>query len=115
METIEATTDKGIRAARKFLARRGEVLEVLSDGEDRTVAVYRDADEGVLCFAAVHARRGDEFPPAKSEDRDRAMLEAVAMNWLADSDAPTCDVRLDVLSVMLLGGTRAFVRLHTAI
>ena len=106
---------RGERAARHFLERRGhEILDInwtCFAGEVDIVSL----DDDDLCFIEVKTRRGPAsgFPEEAVTSRKRARYEKIAACYLKEHDFGDVRVRFDVISIMVIGENRAFLRMHT--
>ncbi len=107
---------KGEHAAQLFLERKGyRILErnwVCFAGEADIIARCDD----ILCFVEVKTRRGLEkgFPAEAVNDKKRARYEKIAACYLQQhADFVDVRVRFDVISILVLSDTRAFLRMHT--
>lgn len=108
------------KAATAFLERNGyEVVETLEDcGVDDLVVIARDLsedDEGTLVFVQAQFRdagvRG--LPPEDRGADFRSAMERVAMRFLTErSEETDCRIRFDIISVAIVGESRAFLRHH---
>lgn len=108
-----------LTAAKAFLKRRGYELlstEWTSPAGDSSIdIVARDGD--TLAFVEVAAREGAEegFPKEYHTEDIRSDRERAAADWLAleGPDLPgDYSLRFDIVSIMSLGASRAFVRHH---
>ena len=105
METIN---DKVMPAISTFLTRRGyDILEQnWTHGKDSIDFIARDEDGELVFVAAKVASEGNAFPVRKS-------LERVAAAYLAaSSDIPEGSIRFDVISLLVLGPSKALIRHH---
>lgn len=106
---------RGERAARLFLERRGhEILDInwtCFAGEVDIVSI----DDDTLCFIEVKTRRGASagFPEEAVTARKRSRYEKIAACYLKEHDFADMRVRFDVISIMVIGEHRAFLRMHT--
>lgn len=110
---MEATiNEKAMKAIGTYLERRGfEILESgWAHGTDGVDFIAREDGDLVFVVAEITEDRGDGFPEEKV---DRAALERVAAAYLAQA-AGSADyaVRIDFVSMLVLGGSRAFLRHH---
>jgi putative endonuclease len=110
---MEATiNEKAMKAIVTYLERRGfEILESgWAHGTDGVEFIAREEDDLVFVITEVVQDGGDGFPEEKV---DRAVLERVAAAYLAQA-AGSADyaVRFDFVSMLVLGGSRAFLRHH---
>lgn len=106
---------RGEKAARLFLERRGhEILDInwtCFAGEVDIVSI----DDDTLCFIEVKTRRGASagFPEEAVTARKRCRYEKIAACYLKEHDFADMRVRFDVISIMVIGEHRAFLRMHT--
>lgn len=109
METIN---DKAMRVISTFLTRRGyDILEQnWTHGKDSIDFIARDEDGELVFIAAKVASEGNAFPVEKA---NRKSLERVAAAYLAaSSDIPEGSIRFDVISLLVLGPSKALIRHH---
>lgn len=110
---MEATiNEKAMKAIGAYLERRGfEILESgWAHGTDGVDFIAREEDDLVFVVTEVVEDRGGGFPEEKV---DRAPLERVAAAYLAQAaGSADCAVRFDFVSMIVLGGSRAFLRHH---
>ncbi len=105
---------RGEAAAVNFLKRKG--LEILEQnwtcfaGEADIIA----RDESTLCFVEVKTRRGVEkgFPEEAITPAKRDRYEKIAACYLQTTDYVDFRVRFDVISILVVSPTRAFLRYH---
>lgn len=104
--TFEGTVLSG---AIRLLTRRGHVVEeVVPHGEGPFDLITRDGE--ALVFTAVRGARGNGFP---IEELDREEAEAYAIDWVGRHTSVREEtVRFDVVSIVVLEGSRALVRHH---
>ena len=117
-ETLELSSKelgrRGEEAAARFLERRGfEVLErnwTCFAGEVDIIALQEDA----LCFIEVKTRSSVQkgFPSEAVDGRKRDRYERIAACYLKENVHDDLRVRFDVISILALGGDRAFLRHH---
>ena len=111
--------EKGKRAAARFLERRGyKILDTdwsCSAGEIDIVALEEDSTDSTLCFVEVKTRVGAEngFPHEAITEDKRDRMEKIACQYLLEYDDPEIPVRFDVISLVVLSESRAFLRHHT--
>ena len=109
MEAIDTKAKKGIRV---YLERRGfEILEEdwahVGDAAD---FIARDEDDLVFVHCQITQNGGEGFP---EEDADRAALERLAAAYLAEHlDSEDIRIRFDVVSMLIVGESRALFRHH---
>lgn len=105
---------KGEEAAAKFLKRRGfELLHrnwACFAGEVDIVALQGD----VICFVEVKTRSNIQkgFPSEAVNERKRERYEKIAACYLKEYAYDDLRVRFDVISILVLGKDRAFLRHH---
>ena len=108
---MNATTITRANAAiNRYLELKGyEVLEAnWMHGNDRIDFVVRD-EYGTLAFVVTEAREntGEGIPEIAL---DRKSFERIAVSYLTHADVTDCDVRLDAISLLVLGESRAIIR-----
>ncbi len=105
---------RGEEAAARFLERRGfEVLErnwTCSAGEADIIA----QDEDTLVFVEVKTRSNTEkgLPEEAVDERKRERYERIAAAFLQTYETVDIAVRFDVVSILVIGSERAFLRHH---
>lgn len=105
---------RGEEAAVRFLERRGfEVLErnwTCAAGEADIIA----QDEGTLVFVEVKTRSNtDKGLPEEAVDKHkRERYEKIAAAFLQTYETVDIAVRFDVVSILVIGSERAFLRHH---
>lgn len=105
---------RGELAAARFLKRRGfEILETnwtCVAGEADIIALEDD----VLCFIEVKTRSGVEkgFPSEAVNAKKRQRYERIAACYLTTYEGCDIRVRFDVISILVLNQSRAFLRFH---
>lgn len=108
METIN---DKAMRGISTYLTRRGfDIIEEgWAHGKDSIDLIAREDDD--LVFVTTRIAEGGSDIPA--EKVNRKSLERVAAAYLAANlDLPEGSVRFDVVSMLILGESRALLRHH---
>ena len=109
----EGITTKARKAMRRYLELRD--FEVLEDGwahgKDAADFIAIDGENGDLVFVAAEARANGSggFP---GFEPDREAFERLAAAYLTDADVTDRAVRLDVLSMLVLGESRGLIRHH---
>ncbi|MGN0302385.1 MAG: YraN family protein [Anaerotardibacter sp.] len=112
--TPQEIGERGEKAAALFLERKGyEILDTnwrCFAGEVDIVA----ADEDTLCFIEVKTRTGIQkgFPEEAVDAAKRSKYEKIAACYLKDKDPSFEKVRFDVISILVVSKTRAFLRMH---
>ena len=110
--------EKAIKAAEKFLERRGyEVVESnwKSEGGNSLDLVAREDD--TVVFVDVYARHGfDKGMPEEGSEGSRERREIAAAAWLSehadDEGYVDMPVRFDSIAMMLLSENRALLKHH---
>lgn len=101
-------------AAAKFLSRRGyEIID--RDWHCRAgIADLVCMDDDALVFIKVKARSDSSkgFPSEEISHKKRDQYEKIAMSYLASHSLIDAFVRFDVVSIVVLGPGRAFLRHH---
>lgn len=108
-EDIDTKAKKGIRV---YLERRGfEILEEdWARGGDVADFIARDEDDLLFVHCQITQNGGEGFP---EEDADRAALERLpAANLAEHLDSEDIRIRFDVVSVLIVGESRALFRHH---
>lgn len=106
--------ERGERAARQYLERRGfEIVDMnwrCPYGEADIIAI----EDGVLAFIEVKTRADEEmgFPEDAVTKEKRARYEKIAASYLMDHDHGDMPVRFDVISITMIASDRAFLRHH---
>lgn len=106
--------ERGEEAACRFLRRRG--FEILHRnwkcfaGEVDIVGI----DDDTLCFVEVKTRSNANkgFPSEAVDARKRDRYERIAACYLKEHAYDDMRVRFDVISLLVLGEDRAFLRHH---
>lgn len=118
-ESISHNRELGMRgeqAAMRYLERRGfEILErnwTCPFGEADIIA----QDGSTLVFVEVKTRSNtDKGLPEEAVGKDkRARYERIAALFLQSYDAVDVSVRFDVISILVLGTDKAFLRHHVS-
>lgn len=103
---------KAHAAIRRHLELKGyEVLEAnWAHGRDSIDFIARDEYETlVFVVAEVRENVGEGIPGIAL---DRGAFERIAAAYLTHADVVDCDVRLDAISLLVLGENRAIIRHH---
>lgn len=105
---------RAVKASARYCELKGyEVLEQnwSPEGSDESVPLIA-YDGDVLVFIDVTVRSGFEgFAPESQTDREA--MEVLAARYLAQSDdEPDFEVRFDIISMMVVGESRAMLRHH---
>ena len=107
---------KGERAASVFLQRRGYHLLEKNWWSPAGEAdlVVEDEETGTIVFVEVKTRSSVEkgFPEESVTLAKRKKYEKIAAYWLKDNAEGDISVRFDVISILVLGEGRAYVRHH---
>lgn len=110
-KTIE---ERGVEAAVKFLERKGyEILEspyTCKAGTADIVAV----EDNALVFTEVKTRSNTDtgLPEEAIEQSKRKAAENIAISYLSDHEVADTLVRFDIISILVVGPDRAFLRHH---
>ncbi len=105
---------RGEEAAAKYLKRRGfEILQCnwrCFAGEADIIALQEDT----LCFVEVKTRSSVEkgFPAEAVDQPKRERYERIAACYLKEHPYEDLRIRFDVISILVLGPDRAFLRHH---
>ena len=110
---MEATIEtKALKAAATYLERRGfEIIEEKwAHGNDSVDIIAREDEDLVFIDVQVKDDGSREMPEEKP-DRDR--FERIAAAYLAEADDETnFAVRYDIISLLVIGGSKALLRHH---
>ena len=106
--------DKAVKASARYCELKGyEVLERnwSPEGSGQSVPLIA-YDDDVLVFIDVKVKDGTEgFVP--EAETDRRAMEVLAAKYLARTDLePDIQVRFDIISMMVIGESRAMIRHH---
>lgn len=106
--------DRAVKASARYCELKGyEVLEQnwSPEGSDESVPLIA-YDGDVLVFIDVTVRSGFEgFVPESQTDREA--MEVLAARYLAQTDdEPNFEVRFDIISMMVIGESRAMLKHH---
>ena len=111
---FEKMTDRAMAATRRYLELRGfDILdEDWSHGNDTADFIAIDGENGdlVVVFAEASRNAGTGFPDAET---DRKAFERLAVAYLAETEYVDVVVRLDVVSLLVIGEDRAMIRHYT--
>lgn len=115
MSTSINLQDKAIRAAARYLERRGyDVVETEWSADGGIISSTIDViarDDDAYVFVDVTATPIGEGGFGDGADRER--MELLAASWLKDNDAEgNFPVRFDKLSMIVLSDERALLRHH---
>lgn len=113
--STETLVEKGIKAAKEFMIRRGyEILDDHCDYHD-IIALGEDDDIRFIRVSVRKDRRFEEDVMRKTPQR-REVREIAAATWLArNEDFVPSDIEIcfDNLDVLVLSDSRAFIRYHS--
>ena len=103
-------TSRAHEAIRRYLKMKG--FEVLEDGwahgQDAVDFIARDGDDAlVFVVTQVRDNVGEGIPEIS---RERKSFERIAAAYLANSDVTDCTVRLDTVSLLVIGSDRALLK-----
>ena len=86
----------------------------LNNPEHPTSSAAATSDLSTLCFVEVKTRRGVEkgFPEEAITPAKRDRYEKIAACYLQTTDYVDIRVRFDVISILVVSPTRAFLRYH---
>lgn len=115
----EELAARGVEAAKEFLARRGyEIMTVdyVCDAGQIDIIAYDPKCEAIV-FTEVMTRKYKNatqgFPGERTNKTKRDRLEKVAADYLAQTEGlDDVQVRFDVISILVLDGSKAFLRHH---
>ena len=110
----EELKPKAIKASERFLESRGyEILETswecTAGGAD--IIARDDAD---VVFVEVNAKTNTEagFPAEAGTEAKRAKFERTAIAYMAGYEETDVSVRFDIISMVIIGESRAMLRHH---
>lgn len=108
--------NKAVEAAARFLEGRSyEILEKGWNSEDGDAVDLVARDGEALVFCDAYARRGiEKGMPDGGGEGSRERREVSAAKWLAEHAGDFVDgpVRFDVISMLVVGESRALLRHH---
>ena len=109
---METTYQKATQGVRRYLELRG--YEILEDGwchgKDSIDFIARDEnDDLVFIKCTIHGNEGEGIPEEKP---DRKAFERIAAAYLTESDCDNSTVRFDLVSLLVIGDSRALLRHH---
>jgi putative endonuclease len=110
---MEATIyEKATKAIEAFLDRKGyDIIERgWAHGSDRADFIAREDGDLVFVTMKITEGTGSGFP--EEDPAEREGLERLAAAYLEHFDEGDVTVRFDIVSMMVLGESRAFLRLH---
>lgn len=112
---IENLYERSLKASALFLERRGmDVIEIEWACEAGEIAFVAEDEDGALCFIDLTVGdSGVPMPDSLTKER-RAVLEAVAMSYLAQAGKCHVDreVRFDALHVRAVNNDSALIKYH---
>ena len=107
----EKMTSRAAKATKRYLELRGfEILEEgWSHGADTADFIAIDGESGdlVILFAEASRNAGEGFPDTEA---DRKAFERLAAAYLAETEYIDVAVRLDIVSLLVVGDDRALIR-----
>lgn len=103
---------KAHQAAERFLARKGyEIIDPHPRSKD--IDFVAKTDGGDIVFVTLDAElAGEAGASLPKEHLDREALERAAAEWLAGYELDDFAVRFDSIAMVILDGSRAFLRHH---
>lgn len=110
---MEATIyEKATKAIETFLDRRGyDIIERgWAHGSGRAEFIARE--DGDLVFVTVKVSEGSGGGFSEEDPAGREGLERLAAAYLEHFGEGDATVRFDIVSMMVLGDSRGFLRLH---
>ena len=109
MNATNTTTSRAHEALRRYLELKD--FEVVEDGwahgQDSIDFIARDSGDLVFVATSTAANAGEGFP---EEPFDRKAFERLAAAYLAETDVAGCNVRLDAVSLLVVGESRALLK-----
>ena len=110
----EKLTSRAAKATKRYLELRGfEILEEgWGHGTDAADFIAIDGESGdlVIVFAEASRNVGESFPDTEA---DRKAFERLAAAYLAETEYVDVAVRLDIVSLLVVGEDRAMIRHYT--
>lgn len=114
LATTELTNRSRLAAAR-FLRHRGyDVLEQDWECKAGVADLVAQDKDGTLVFFILKTRTGSAqgFPKEDTSVKKREKMEKIAACFLKDHDFKDVPVRFDIMSLIVIGESRAFLRHH---
>lgn len=112
---MEATIEsKGKQAAARFLERKGMEILARDWACEQGIAdiVARDGDGIHIVEVKTRGDAAHGFPSEDLGAGKRLRYERIAMAYLAQSDLVDVGVSFDIVSIVVTGERRAFLRYH---
>ena len=111
MNATTAITSKAHAAVRRYLEIKGYAVveDGWAHGQDAVDFIARDGDALVFITTQVRDNVGEGIPEIA---RDRKAFERIAAAYLTDADITDCAVRLDTVSLLVIGNDRALLKHH---
>lgn len=107
----EKMTNRANAATKRYLELRGfDILEeAWCHGNDTADFIAIDGESGdlVIVFADASRNVGEGFPDTEA---DRKAFERLAVAYLAETEYIDLAVRLDIVSLLVVGDSRALIR-----
>lgn len=114
MSTENTARENAVKATKRYLEAKG--YEIQQDWEDEGLfgLIAMDEDEDELAFVQILFREVAEQGLPEEDEDNRELFERAAIGWLTSNglDRNTLQVRFDVISLMILDGSHAFLRHH---
>ena len=110
----EQLKPKAIKASERFLESRGyDILETSWECAAGAADIIA-RDEAAVIFVEVNARTGAEagFPAEVGTEAKRAKFERTAIAYMAGYEETDVSVRFDIISMVVIGESRAMLRHH---
>ena len=111
---FEELARRGVEAAARYLERRGfTILDRCWACDAGSIDIVAE-DDCDLVFVEVETKMnsGDGMPEYGGESEKRRTLEAIAAEYLKSYCDVDIAVRFDVISILVIGTDRAFLRHH---
>lgn len=104
--------NRAIKAARKFIERRG--LEIIDDEPEGIENGFVAREDGTVVFVEVSAASSIEagFPREGAGEETRRRRERQAASWLSRFDGADTSIRFDNIAVLVVSEDRALLRHH---
>jgi putative endonuclease len=111
--TTDSLRTRSKTTAESFLKGKGyTIIDNWKCGQGNVGFVVEDDDMLVFIEVMSHKGNDDTLPHETSAHEHRTSLESSAAKYLAQSNRPSTRVRFDIISLLLIGETQAFLRHH---
>lgn len=113
-QAIETLAARGLQAAARFLERKGyQIFEKDFQGKSGSTDLIVSDNEN-LVFVEVKTCSNEDcgLPEESVTKADRKRNEKIAVEYLSTHEVKDIEVRFDVISILVVGPDRAFLRHH---